>query len=81
MDTVEYVNKQRKSRSDCTDAHAHLTFAVHIGHKGIFPMLCIICCGYSLYHLNKAEAILIRLTTKFLLFFCKQLDKTKGVVF
>ena len=24
IDTVVYVDKQRRSRSDCTDAHAHL---------------------------------------------------------
>ena len=40
IDIVVYVNEQRMSRSECTDAHAHLDIRCSHRHKGLFPTLC-----------------------------------------
>ena len=40
MDTVEYVDKERMSRANCTDAHTHLDHCC--SHtENAFPMLSI----------------------------------------
>ena len=36
MDSVVYIDKQRMSRSDCTDGHADLDLCCFTEHKGLF---------------------------------------------
>ena len=43
IDNVVYVNEQRMTRSDCTDAHAHLDRHCSLMAFGSFVTLRILC--------------------------------------